>query len=63
MTNEQRARLNRVGLNPAAFEPKKVEAVRTVQISREDYGLLDVADENIIYYIYDEDGNVSVRKG
>lgn len=63
MTREQIERLNRVGLSPAAFEPKKVEAVRTVQISREDYDLLDVTDENTIYYIYDEDGMVTVRKG
>lgn len=34
----------------------------TVEISREDFDLLDVEQE-VIYHIFEEDGTVTVRKG
>lgn len=40
-----------------------VAEVNRVEISREDFDLLDVTDSNTIYTIFEEDGSVTVRKG
>lgn len=42
---------------------KKPDPVKTERISREDFDLLDVQDENTIYYIIEDNGQVTVKKG
>lgn len=65
MTEKQIERIRKAGLNPSDFKPKPKEPVHvsSLHITREDFDLLDVQDENVIYYIIEEDGAVTVRKG
>lgn len=41
---------------------RKPEAAENVNISREDFELLDV-EQDVIYYIFEDDGSVTIRKG
>ena len=42
------------------FEPKQKES--TIEISREDFNLLDVEDD-VMYHIIEEDGTITIKKG
>lgn len=41
----------------------KPKTADVIQISREEYNLLDYKDENTIYYIIDPDNTVTMIKG
>lgn len=41
----------------------KDDKAKSICITREDFDLLDFEEENITYYITEEDGTVTVRKG
>lgn len=43
-------------------EPKQ-KPLKTLEITAEDFNLLDVEDENTIYYIINEDNSVTIKKG
>lgn len=42
-------------------KPKK--QLKTLEITAEDFALLDAEDEDTIYYIIAEDGSVRIKKG
>lgn len=41
----------------------KDDKAKSIHITREDFDLLDFEEENITYYITEEDGTITVRKG
>lgn len=51
--------MNAEGVTRKDFEPKRIEPI---EISREDFDLLDV-EEEVIYHIVEEDGTITIRKG
>lgn len=50
--------MGKLGADKFAPNPKP----STIEISREDFDLLDV-EENAIYHIVEEDGTITIRKG
>lgn len=54
--NKAKEKLKKRGID--AFEPKE----STIEISREDFDLLDV-EEEVIYHIVEEDGTITIKKG
>lgn len=60
MDERQRRIIEKLGLKEKEFEPKPKES--TIEISREDFDLLDV-EEEVIYHIVEEDGTITIRKG
>lgn len=63
MTAEEIAALEREQLEQRRQAMLAPPETKRVEISREDYDLLDVTDVNTIYTIIEEDGSVTVRKG
>lgn len=53
-------RIKAHGLNVDDFEPKKNQIVN---LSREDFNLLDATEDGTIYYIAEENGTVTMYKG
>lgn len=53
--------MNKLGLKKQDFEPKKESLV--VEITREDFNLLHVEEDGVIYHILEEDGAVTIKKG
>lgn len=49
-----------LNLKKEDFEPKKKESVN---ISREDFDLLDAEEDGVIYYITEEDGSITMKRG
>lgn len=60
MDERQKRILEKLGLNEEQFEPNK--APSTIEITREDFELLDV-EEDVMYHIIEEDGTITAKKG
>lgn len=54
--------MQKMGLKPEDFEPKPKQP-EIINISREDFNLLDATADNTIYYITEPSGTVTVKKG
>lgn len=54
------SRRKKLGINQEDFEPSKKEPVN---ISREDFDLLDAEEDGVIYYITEEDGSITMKRG
>lgn len=55
-------RMRKHGLKKEDFLPKPKQP-EIINISREDFYLLDATADNTIYYITEPDGTVTVKKG
>ena len=60
MNDRQKKIIEKLGLKEESFEPKQKES--TIEISREDFNLLDVEDD-VMYHIIEEDGTITIKKG
>lgn len=60
MDDRQKKIIEKLGLKEESFEPKPKES--TIEISREDFNLLDVEDD-VMYHIIEEDGTITIKKG
>lgn len=60
MDERQKRILEKLGLKEEQFEPNKTPS--TIEISREDFELLDV-EEDVMYHITEEDGTITIKKG
>lgn len=54
--------MKRMGLSEKDFLPKPKQP-EIINISREDFDLLDATADNTIYYITEPSGTVTVKKG
>lgn len=61
MDDRMKEKLLKVGITPDSFEPKKEPL--TIEISREDFDLLDVETDGTIYHIVENDGTITIKKG
>lgn len=53
--------MSKLGLTQQDFEPKKEPLV--VEITREDFNLLHVEEDGVIYQILENDGTLTIKKG
>lgn len=53
--------MRKLGLTESDFKAKP-KPMEVVEITREDFDLLEIEQE-VIYYIFEEDGSITVRKG
>lgn len=61
MDDRQKKIIEKLDLKEESFEPKREPS--TIEISREDFDLLDVEEDGAMYYITEADGTITIRKG